>query len=91
MQYVKMLESRKGSNDGIEVRLYEKDGEYLVSDELAEIFVGQGSAETADAPPEEPETDDVDEDTDGDGDEGDEASAKPKPKPKPKAKPRAKK
>lgn len=36
---IKMLKSEKGSIDGISVKLYEKDNEYEVNDELGNAFI----------------------------------------------------
>jgi hypothetical protein len=42
---IRMLQSTKGSPDGIEVRQYEAGTKYDVPEELAAVFLSQGWAE----------------------------------------------
>jgi len=51
---VRMLSTRRGSPDGIEIREYEAGRKYDLSPSLAEIFLGAGWAEEdkESAPPE---------------------------------------
>ena len=50
MPRVTMLATLLGSNDGVEVKTYEKGQTYDVSDDLAENFIGQGAADPAKEP-----------------------------------------
>ena len=44
---IKMLETRRGSEDAFKVRLFEENGVYDVADSLAGAFISQGSARRA--------------------------------------------
>ena len=42
--HIRMLETRRGSEDGHVVRLYERDGVYEVTEALAFEFIAKGYA-----------------------------------------------
>ncbi len=47
---IKMLETRRGSEDGFAVKRFEKGEEYEVADTLARTFVNQGYAHSTEQP-----------------------------------------
>lgn len=48
MKLIKMLKTKKGSEDGLKVKSYEAEKTYKVSPSLAEVFLKNGWAETFD-------------------------------------------
>ena len=59
---LRMLETKKGCNDGLHVRTYEKGEDYEFSEALGGNFLGQGVAEKYETPVAAPEEAEANED-----------------------------